>query len=355
MKTSSLILAAVVCLWTQPTDAGGHSAIDPNPRPDAWWKERHESMNKKVAELGSRSKVIFIGDSITQGWEGEGKSVWAQFYAQRDAINLGIGGDRTQHVLWRLDNGNLNGISPKAAVVMIGTNNSNGEDNSPGQIVDGVRAIVDKLRAKLPETKILLLAIFPRAENFSVQRGKLAQINQVLRRVADEKHVFWIDFGHKFLNDDGTMPRELMPDYLHLSPKGYAIWAESIEEPLARILGDKPVVGTGDSAGANLTGKWSFTLPGPDGQPVTLPIELTQSGSTLTGRVKRGEGDAWLPIENGKVEGNTFSWRVKRDRSDGTTMVYDVTGSVAGAGLAGKVKTDLNGNEMKVDWSAKRN
>lgn len=312
-------------------------------------------MNKKVAELGSRSKVIFIGDSITQGWEGDGKDVWARYYAQRDAINLGIGGDRTQHVLWRLDNGNLNGISPKAAVVMIGTNNSNGEDNSPGQIVDGVRAIIDKLRAKLPETKILLLAIFPRAENFSVQRGKLAQINQVLRRVADEKNVFWIDFGHKFLNDDGTMPRELMPDYLHLSPKGYAIWAESIEEPLARILGDKPVAGAGDGAGTNLTGKWLFTLPGPDGQPVTLPIELTQSGSALTGRVKRGEGDAWLPIENGKVEGNSFSWRVKRDRSDGTTMVYDVTGAVAGAGLAGKVKTDLNGNEMKVDWSAKRN
>jgi hypothetical protein len=200
-----------------------------------------------------------------------------------------------------------------------------------------------------------LLAIFPRSENYSVQRGKLAQINQVLRRIADEKDIFWIDFGHKFLNDDGTIPRELMPDYLHLSPKGYSIWAESIEESLARILGDSAIGSSDKKSAENLSGKWLLTLPGPDGQPVTLPVELTQAGSTLTGRVKRGEGDSWLTIENGKIDGNSVSWRVKRDRSDGTTMVYEVTGHTEGAGLVGKVKTELNGNEMKVDWSAKRN
>lgn len=218
-----------------------HSATEPTPRTDQGWKDRQEVLNKRAAEAGDKAQVVFIGDSITQGWEGEGKEIWAKYYAPRSAVNLGIGGDRTQHVLWRLDNGNLAGLKPKAAVVMIGTNNSNGEDNSPGQIVDGVRAIVEKLRAKLPETKILLLAIFPRSENYSVARGKLAQINQVLRRVTDDKNVFWIDFGHLFLNDDGTMPRELMPDYLHLSPKGYTIWAEAIEDKLSSILGDKRV------------------------------------------------------------------------------------------------------------------
>ena len=218
-----------------------HSATEPAPRTDQGWKDRQEVLNKRAAEAGDKAQVVFIGDSITQGWEGEGKEIWAKYYAPRSAVNLGIGGDRTQHVLWRLDNGNLAGLKPKAAVVMIGTNNSNGEDNSPGQIVDGVRAIVEKLRAKLPETKILLLAIFPRSENYSVARGKLAQINQVLRRVTDDKNVFWIDFGHLFLNDDGTMPRELMPDYLHLSPKGYTIWAEAIEDKLSSILGDKRV------------------------------------------------------------------------------------------------------------------
>lgn len=222
-------------------NALAHSAIEAAPRTDQGWKDRQELLNKRAAEAGGKAQVVFIGDSITQGWEGDGKEVWAKFYAPRNAVNLGIGGDRTQHVLWRLDNGNLAGLKPKAAVVMIGTNNSNSEDNTPGQIVDGVRAIVEKLRTKLPDTKILLLAIFPRSENYSVSRGKLAQINQALRRVADDKNVFWIDFGHLFLNDDGTMPRELMPDYLHLSPKGYAIWAESIEDKLSAILGDMRV------------------------------------------------------------------------------------------------------------------
>ena len=144
-----------------------------------------------------------------------------------------------------------------------------------------------------------------------------------------------------------------MPDYLHLSPAGYRIWAEAIEQPLARILGDTPIA---PAAGAvSLTGNWSFTLPGPDGQPVTLPLELKQEGNSLTGRVRRGETDQWLPLEAGKVEGSDFSWRVKRTRGDGTTMVYDVTGKPRGNDLAGKVKTTFNGNEMTVDWSAKRN
>ena len=215
-----------------------HSAIDPAPRTDKFWRERHESFNKRVAEVGEKAEVIFIGDSITQGWEGEGKEAWAKHYAPRNAINLGIGGDRTQHVLWRLDHGNLDGLKPKAAVLMIGTNNSNGEDNTPGQIADGVAAIVRKLREKLPNTKILLLAIFPRGENFNPQRGKILQVNQVLQKLADEKDIFWVDFGHKYVTADGLIPRDLMPDYLHLSAKAYGIWAESIESPLKRVLGN---------------------------------------------------------------------------------------------------------------------
>jgi beta-glucosidase len=216
-----------------------HSAIDPTPRGDRFWKERHELINKRAAEAGEKAQVVFIGDSITQGWEGEGKEVWAQYYASRNAVNLGIGGDRTQHVLWRLENGNLDGLKPKVAVVMIGTNNSNGEDNSAGQIADGVTAIVRKLRQKLPGTKILLLAIFPRGENFNNQRGKILQVNQVLQKLADEKDVFWLDFGHKFVTEGGLIPRGLMPDYLHLSPKAYSIWAESVEPRLSSILGDE--------------------------------------------------------------------------------------------------------------------
>ncbi|MFM7817899.1 MAG: GDSL-type esterase/lipase family protein, partial [Verrucomicrobiota bacterium] len=167
----------------------GHSAVEPVPRGEEWWKQRQQTLNQRAADAGEKAEILFIGDSITQGWENEGKEVWARHFGPRNAVNLGIGGDRTQHVLWRLENGNLKGVKPKAAVVMIGTNNSNGEDNTPEQIVDGVRAIVEKLRTKLPETQVLLVAIFPRSENFSVQRGKLAQINQALRRVADDTSV----------------------------------------------------------------------------------------------------------------------------------------------------------------------
>jgi beta-glucosidase len=219
--------------------AAGHSAIEPAPRPDKGWKDRQASFNERVKEVGKKAQLIFIGDSITHSWEGDGKEIWAERFAKYDAINLGIGGDRTQHVLWRLDNGNLEGLSPKAAVLMIGTNNSNGEDNTPEQIADGVRAIVEKLRNKLPSTKILLLPIFPRGENPNPQRGKILQVNQILQKIVDDKNVIWVDFGHKFINEEGRIPRDIMPDFLHLSPKGYQIWADSLKEPLAKVLGSE--------------------------------------------------------------------------------------------------------------------
>jgi len=219
-------------------DASSHSAVKPVPRAEAWWKDRAKLLDDRLKETNDTS-LLFIGDSITQGWEGDGaKEVWTQFYGPRKAVNLGIGGDRTQHVLWRLENAPLDGLSPKAAVVMIGTNNSNGEDNTPGQIAEGVAAIVSKLRERLPQTKILLLAIFPRGENFNAQRGKLAQINQVLQKLDDAKNVFYLDIGHRFLSSDGILPAEIMPDYLHLSPRGYRIWAEAIEPKLKQLLGE---------------------------------------------------------------------------------------------------------------------
>lgn len=235
----SLLLCLTLIAF--PATAPAHSAMEAVPRTDSGWQDRQKLLNRRAVEAGEKAQVIFIGDSITQGWEGEGREVWAKYYAHRNAVNLGIGGDRTQHVLWRLHNGNLEGLKPKAVVLMIGTNNSNGEDNTPGQIAQGVVVILKKLREKLPDTKILLHAIFPRGENFSPQRGKLAMINQVLQKSGEGPNILWVDFGHKFLTYDGTIPRELMPDYLHLSKKGYEIWAESIEDKLSAILGDKRV------------------------------------------------------------------------------------------------------------------
>jgi lysophospholipase L1-like esterase len=352
MKTTPLLgLVGLLSLLTAAS-ALGHSANEPAPRSDQGWQDRQKVLNQRAAEAGQKAQIIFIGDSITQGWEGAGKEVWAKYYARRNAVNLGIGGDRTQHVLWRLDHGNVDGLKPKAAVVMIGTNNSNGEDNTPGQMVDGVTAIVAKLRQKLPDTKVLLVAIFPRGENFNPQRGKILQVNQVIRKLADNQNVFWLDIGHRFLNSDGLLPAELMPDYLHLSKRGYEIWAESIERRLASILGDDPVQPPSASR-VNLDGEWVASLTAADGQVFESRLVLKREGEKLTGKFARGE-DRWLEIENASTQGNEVSWIVKRDRPDGSVMTYRMSGKVTDGTLRGVAKTQIDGAEQSVEWTARR-
>lgn len=238
-KVPSLFIATALFGWVATfafaEDAKPHTAVTPVPREGNWVK-RHESINER-AKAGDVD-LLFIGDSITQGWNDN--AVWKKYYGTRKAMNAGIGGDRTQHVLWRLDNGNIDGIKPKLAVLMIGTNNSNREDNSAEEIADGVKAIVAKLRAKLPETKILVLAIFPRGEKPNAQREKNAKASELAAKVADDKMVFFQDIGKAFLTEDGTLTKEIMPDFLHLTLEGYEIWAKSIEAKVAEVVGGKP-------------------------------------------------------------------------------------------------------------------
>ncbi len=229
----SVVLATSCVSVSSPPPT--HSAVTPVPRKDKGWVDRHESFNKRAAQ--GNVDLIFIGDSITQGWEGGGKEVWAKYYAPRKAMNLGISGDQTQHVLWRLDNGNLEGISPKAAVIMIGTNNH--QANSAREIADGIEAIVKKLRAKLPKMKIVILAIFPRGEKPNEDRTKLAEASAIVSKMADGKKIFYLDIGKNFLGPDETISKEIMPDFLHLTPKGYEIWASSIEPTVKQVLGEK--------------------------------------------------------------------------------------------------------------------
>jgi len=135
----------MVILLLVPYVAFAHSAVEPVPRNnEPKWVERYELLNKQAAEVGEKAQVIFIGDSITEAWEKEGREVWAKYYAPRHALNLGIGGDKTQHVLWRLDHGNIDGLKPKVAVLMIGTNNVSAEATCVAQVADGVRAVVQK-------------------------------------------------------------------------------------------------------------------------------------------------------------------------------------------------------------------
>ncbi|MDZ4780685.1 MAG: platelet-activating factor acetylhydrolase IB subunit [Planctomycetia bacterium] len=241
---SCWLLALLACLSVvcpspvSAAEAPAHDAVTAVPREEDWWTERQELINSRTKE---QVDLLFIGDSITHGWEGDGKDVWAKYFAPRHAMNAGIGGDRTQHVLWRLQNGNLEGIQPKLAVLMIGTNNSNGEDNTATEIADGIKAIVTELRTKTPETKVLVLAIFPRGDKPNPQRDKISEVNKQVAAwdQVDGKNVIYFDFGDKFLAADGSLPADIMPDFLHLSPKGYEIWAEAIEPQLAEIVGPK--------------------------------------------------------------------------------------------------------------------
>jgi len=208
--------------------------VTPVPR-DAGWLNRHEQINARAKE--GDVDLLFIGDSITQGWGNN--AAWKKFYGDRKAMNAGISGDRTEHVLWRLDNGNVDGISPKLAVIMIGTNNSG--SNTGEDIAAGIKAIVAKLRKKLPQTKILLLGIFPRGEQpDDAKRQVTMAANEIARTLDDGKSVFYLDIGEKLMAPDGTISKDIMPDYLHLTDKGYEIWAESIEPKVAELLGDTP-------------------------------------------------------------------------------------------------------------------
>ncbi len=212
-------------------------AIVPAPQTAGWWMPQHERNVARVRQ--GAVDLLMIGDSITQGWGDEGRRVWERHYAHRRAVNLGFNSDRTEQVLWRLQHGEIDGIHPKVAVVMIGTNNSGTRKDPSEETAAGVKAIVTLLRARLPETKILLLGIFPRGATSSDSIRRVNEsINARLRGFADGQHLFYLDLGHLFLDRDGRLKRDLMPDLLHPNEQGYRVWAEGMEPQLKALLGE---------------------------------------------------------------------------------------------------------------------
>ncbi|MEN3110360.1 GDSL-type esterase/lipase family protein [Uliginosibacterium paludis] len=199
---------------------------------------RHESFLQR----GRQGPVglLFIGDSITEGWARHAADIWSERYAAFQAANFGIGGDRIDHVLWRLDNGELETIRPRVIVLMIGTNDS--ASRSGSQIAAGVRQILSLIRSRQPQARILLLAILPRGPRPGAARDDSAQRMQAIReanaelaRLDDGDQTRFLDLGGRFLQD-GRIPPELMPDQLHPSRKGYQIWAEAMQPLLDEML-----------------------------------------------------------------------------------------------------------------------
>jgi beta-glucosidase len=232
-------------MWMVCVLAGmARGAADPSI-PEIKGGEAFLTKHKSFLERGKAGPigVLFIGDSITQGWT-KAPEVWKKYYEPYQPANFGIGGDRTEHVLWRIENGELDGIQPKVVVLMIGTNNSG--TNTAEQIAAADKKIVAMIRAKLPKTKVLVLAVFPRGPRKArdgksmddgVKRMELIRtVNAELAKLDDGKMVRFLDIGPKFLDAQGKIPNDIMPDQLHPSAKGYQIWAEAMHPLLLEML-----------------------------------------------------------------------------------------------------------------------
>jgi lysophospholipase L1-like esterase len=199
-----------------------------------WWIPRHE---EKLAARDPGIELVMIGDSITHGWEDPGKAVWERHFADVDTLNLGFSGDRTENVLWRLEHGEVEGLSPDLVVMMIGTNNTGHRMDPPEAIAAGIRKILGELESRLPGTPVLLLAIFPRGETpEDPMRVNNEQTNRLLEKLAAEAGVEFADFNAAFLTETGVLEVGIMPDLLHPNEAGYEIWARQLDPWLAEYL-----------------------------------------------------------------------------------------------------------------------
>jgi lysophospholipase L1-like esterase len=224
---------------------GENNAIVPVPKleNDCYdWNARHAAVLKVKDTINP--EIVLIGDSITHFWGGEpagpmknGPKAWEEAFGKKSVLNMGFGWDRTQNVLWRLENGEFDGLKPKYVVLNIGTNNFSGTKNArestPAEVAEGIKLICAKIKEKSADTKIILMAVFPRGgkptDGF---RAKITALNELLAAFAKEKGMTFIDLGPKMLEPDGTMSREMMRDFVHPTEKGYAIWAAALKEEI---------------------------------------------------------------------------------------------------------------------------
>ncbi len=235
-----LSLASCSAAESPQTEIPEHAATTAVSRSDRW-AAKHLRQLQEAEDQGV--ELLFLGDSITNRWTIVAPEVWNEFYGDRKAYNLGSGGDRTEHTLWRIEQGEIERLQPKLVVLLIGTNNLVQKDESapstPREIADGVTAIVRGLEKKMPETHILVHAMFPRGKRPPhPHRQKLAEARPMFAELDDGKRVHFLDIGEVFLNERGVIPAEIMPDALHLSEPGYRLWAESIEETVSKLLAE---------------------------------------------------------------------------------------------------------------------
>jgi beta-glucosidase len=177
--------------------------------------------------------VLFFGDSLTEGWDA---AVWDRTLGPRGVLNAGVSGDRTDHLLWRLQHGNLAGPQPKAVVLLIGTNDL-AQSRSPALTADGIRGNLEVLRKRLPQARILLLGLLPREELPNAPlRLEVAEVNHLIRDCVDGQYILYAEIGDVLLDSSGLLTAAISPDRLHFTARGYALLASRLEPELDRLL-----------------------------------------------------------------------------------------------------------------------
>lgn len=201
----------------------------PTKRTEEWWLQRHAEKLTEKSKAAKTFDLIFVGDSIVHAWESEGKSAWQTHFGHLTTLNLGYAGDRTEHALWRLQNGELDNVNAKFVVLLIGTNNAGHRHDKPDEIAAGIKHIISSIREKMPNSKIILSAIFPRSRNKRKRmRIIVDKTNDIIQTFTNNNSIIWFDINTHFLDADGVLHETVMPDLLHPRALQYEIWGKML-------------------------------------------------------------------------------------------------------------------------------
>jgi lysophospholipase L1-like esterase len=234
-----LLAAALSAAGAAAADAPSSCATNVTPRTVEYpWMsiERWRGMHAEQVARAARGEVdvMFLGDSITEMWS---KPVWDANFGQLKAANFGIGGDHTGNVLRRLQDPAIAGLRPKLVVLLIGVNNFNLCGETPEQVFGGIQAVVGRLRALYPAARILLNAVLPSGQAPDAPvRQRIVALDKMVATLDDGQHVFFHNYGDRFIGPDGTLSAANQPDFLHLSEQGYRIWAAAMRPDIERLL-----------------------------------------------------------------------------------------------------------------------
>lgn len=233
MKSYSFLLLTMLIM------VGAVKASELSTKPSPKVNERIEQ--RFAAAQSSDFPYVFMGDSITHFWESTGKQVYDKYFGDKKILNIATSGDRTENTVWVIDNVNWKKVNAKVAMLMIGTNNTGHrgiDQETPEDTYEGIKVILDNMKEKTPDTKILLLAIFPcGADNTAPARMRNDKVNAMIAKLADNQRVFFLDINPKLLEADGkTLSTEIMPDLLHPNAKGYEIWAMAVKDKLEELV-----------------------------------------------------------------------------------------------------------------------